>query len=247
LIERLEQKNAVFAQFKKEAEEIEGSELERLAYSLPAYESDVAAYADQIVPEAAYRQFAGLIHPYLISRGVLPDTAKRWEAGYDESQHRVVFPVRTKLGALVGCVGRATSKAIWPPYLNYWNFDKGRFLFGHQLVKPQTVLIVVEGVFDAVMTWQRLGDMRRQFSVVATMGAEITDYQVDLLIDAGQALVVGLDNDAPGVKGKGKLIDRARRRFPVYQVRYPQEDAKDPDALGERFIELVLDPDIVLY
>ncbi len=81
-------------------------------------------------------------HPYLRSRGVSPKTARRFGCGYHWGQGafggRVVFPVRTPDGRLVGHVGRAVDADLEPRYRFQKGLRKGLLLLNEHAVASAT-------------------------------------------------------------------------------------------------------------
>lgn len=70
-------------------------------------------------PEKAIARFAGRLAKYAIERGVDVETARAFELGFDREEKRVIFPVRTRRGVLVGCSGRSITKKSKVKYLHY--------------------------------------------------------------------------------------------------------------------------------
>jgi DNA primase len=62
-------------------------------------------------PESSIARFANRMPKYMIERGIMIDTAKAYEIGYDREEKRATFPVRKPTGELVGMSGRSTIGA----------------------------------------------------------------------------------------------------------------------------------------
>jgi len=110
--------------------------------------------------ESMLKPFSGRVPRYAIGkppagRGLSIDTCKYWELGFDEFRNRLVVPVRNTEKDLVGLMGRAIFDEQSPKWFAYWNFRKGRYLYGEHVI-DQTLdkIIVVEGMPDVWTPWQ---------------------------------------------------------------------------------------------
>jgi len=70
-------------------------------------------------PEKSIARFAGRLAKYAIERGVDVETARAFELGFDREEKRMIFPVRTRRGVLIGCSGRTVTKKSKLKYLHY--------------------------------------------------------------------------------------------------------------------------------
>src|SRR5215203_5132390 len=144
---------------------------------------------------------------YLNQRGVDRELAaeagllsERDNGGYrDRFRNRLLFPIRTREGRVVGFGGRALGDAM-PKYLNSPQsviFDKSGLLFGLDLaqesIRQDDQVVIVEGYMDAIAAHQ-FG-----FSnVVAAMGTAVTEQQIGLVKRLSRNIVLALDADAAG-------------------------------------------------
>ena len=144
---------------------------------------------------------------YLNQRGVDPALAaeagllsERESGGYrDRFRNRLLFPIRTREGRVVGFGGRALGDAM-PKYLNSAQsviFDKSTLLFGLDLaqesIRREDQVVIVEGYMDAIAA--------HQFgypNVVAAMGTAVTEQQIGLVKRLSRNIVLALDADAAG-------------------------------------------------
>lgn len=212
----------------------------------------VLALADQIsfrksikrspvIDEELYRRYWGIYHPYWDQRGIGSETARIWEAGFDSTLGRVTLPIRCSSGKLRGATGRAVDEDVRPKYYNYWDMQKGEWLLGEHLVKG-SCLILVEGPFDAVMGYQHLKDagLLGEYSILALMGATITDKQVHTLVRLGSELLLFLDRDDAGSSGAESIYKKMFGRMIVSSVSWGSSQEKDPASCGrDKFIHLV--------
>jgi hypothetical protein len=190
-------------------------------------------FRESVIEDAEYQLFDRKYHRYLRDRGVDIETAKAWEAAWDSHRRRVVFPVRRIDRSLVGAVGRAVDPGAAVKYLNYWEMRRGEVLFGEQMIEAGKALVVVEGILDAVLTWQVLRDasMLDEFGVVATMGHEVTEQQVARIIMYASRVVLFMDNDAPAEVSCRRTARRLYRKTKTAVVDYEECKKKDPGSM----------------
>ena len=144
---------------------------------------------------------------YLNQRGDDPELAaeagllsERDNGGYrDRFRNRLLFPIRTREGRVVGFGGRALGDAM-PKYLNSPQsviFDKSGLLFGLDLaqesIRREDQVVIVEGYMDAIAAHQ-FG----YSNVVAAMGTAVTEQQIGLVKRLSRNIVLALDADAAG-------------------------------------------------
>jgi DNA primase len=144
---------------------------------------------------------------YLNQRGADPALAaeagllsERESGGYrDRFRNRLLFPIRTREGRVVGFGGRAIGDAM-PKYLNSPQtviFDKSALLFGLDLaqesIRREDQVVIVEGYMDAIAAHQ-FG----YSNVVAAMGTAVTEQQIGLVKRLSRNIVLALDADAAG-------------------------------------------------
>lgn len=222
-----------------------------LAESVQDYDAPVDSYEEKLVSEMELAPMMGKTHRYLLDRGVEIETLKAWRGGFDEVKKRVIFPVRRRDGGLVGAVGRAIHDEQKPKYLNYFAFDKGRYLFGEHLVKAGTAVVVCEGLLDAVCTWQALGKsgLLDRYSVVSFLGANATVFQLRRLVKYTDEVILFLDNDPAGWSGQLAAAKFLQDKLVLRAVRYPTTVGGDPASLVEEGVDvgaLVVGSDLLL-
>ena len=144
---------------------------------------------------------------YLTQSGV--DAAMAVEAGLlverdgggfrDRFWNRLLFPIRTREGRVVGFGGRALGDAM-PKYLNSAQsaiFDKSALLYGLDLaqdaIRGADQVVIVEGYMDAIAAHQ-FGHA----NVVAAMGTAVTEQQIGLVKRLSRNIVLALDADSAG-------------------------------------------------
>lgn len=225
------------------ANEIEALDPEWIANSVGDYDEPVESYKERIIDESAIEPMMGRTHKYALEdRGFDIETLKVWGGGYDRKQRRIVFPVRKQDGTLVGMTGRAIN---WPDqkpkYFNYFEFDKGHYLFGAHLIRPGTKLILAEGLLDPPAVWQALNRANRldEYSVVCGMGANITRHQQKLLVGLTDELTLFLDNDTAGWEGQRALARRIQRKIMLHVVNYPKPVGGDAAELLKEGVDIM--------
>jgi DNA primase len=169
-------------------------------------------------------------------RGITQETIDRFHLRYDSKEGRLVFPVYTSKGALVGFRGRTTA----PSNLKYREYSellpkkqslKGNGIwFGMQFVpSPTQKIILVEGEMDAVKLSQALG---QRAGVWAAMGASISNEQIKTILAVKNPVLLFFDNDEAGIAAKNKLISKLSKLKPGIFVVTTYLNHKDPDEIA---------------
>ncbi|MCX8103139.1 MAG: DNA primase [Candidatus Bipolaricaulota bacterium] len=155
----------------------------RLGYALPRWDDLVKRFSS----EAEMLQTLGL--------------ALRSKDGafYDRFRDRLIFPIWSPAGDMIGFAGRALGDEE-PKYLNISNtplFEKGTVLYGlnfaRHTARDSATLIVVEGYTDVISAHQAGIE-----NVVAGMGTALTATQAQLLKRFAQRVILAYDRDAAG-------------------------------------------------
>lgn len=161
----------------------------------------VPAADKETIPEARMSRFTKRMHRYALDRGLTMETCKYWGMGYDSDKKRVVFPIRRRDGKLVGLTGRDVTGKAENKYHNYAGLDKSKYLFGEWLLKIGQPIIVVEGQFDAVLTWQHL-----QIPTVAPLGNGFSEAHVKTIAAFNPPFVyIFPDHDSAGFEFAEKV------------------------------------------
>jgi DNA primase len=155
-----------------------------------------------------------------------------FRAKFNDFPGRVIFPVRSMGGQLVGWSGRlATDDDFIVKKYNKWmhklDFEKGFVLFNHNnalpFIKETKETILVEGPFDVARLWSY-----GIHNVVAVMGSSLTPEQLQLVVSNAFKVKVFLDGDGAGKSGARRICEQLKRYVDVYTV---QTVNKDPDEL----------------
>lgn len=127
---------------------------------------------------------------------------------YDRFRDRIMFPIRSVQGEVIGFGGRVLDKGE-PKYLNSPEtpvFVKGRELYGlHEArtaVRQRGFVLVVEGYMDVVALAQSgFGN------AVATLGTACTAEHVHKLFRFTETVVFSFDGDAAGRRAAGRALE----------------------------------------
>ena len=139
---------------------------------------------------------------YLKGRGIVDhDTYK---LGYSEAQDMVTIPQYDPSGTIcVGFVGRSVEGK---EFKNTPKLPKSKILFNLHRVKQSSTAYVVESSFDAIRLHQQ------GISAVATLGANVSIKQCDLLLKYFNQVVVIGDNDEAGKMMSSKVLTKVGSR-----------------------------------
>lgn len=152
---------------------------------------------------------------------------------YDWFRHRVMFPIRSADGQVIGFGGRVLDDSK-PKYMNSPEtpvFSKGRELYGlyeaRQALRDKGFVLVVEGYMDVVALAQW-----GFANAVATLGTACTAEHVQKLFRFTDHVVFSFDGDAAGRRAAARALEAALpHASDLRQVRFlflPPEH--DPDS-----------------
>ncbi len=154
-------------------------------------------------------------HSYIETRGISDYTLQKYEIGYDEKNHSIVFPVRDLHGNPLFVIRRDVNT-------KFYQIPKGapkhKTLYGlNYLYGKVKEVFIVEGAIDVLSCYEA------KLPAVGLMGRTLSKNQLKLLQLAGiTKVMLFLDNDEWGVKGNldaYKIISKTPIRVDV--VKYP--------------------------
>ncbi|MGL6108926.1 MAG: DNA primase [Rubrivivax sp.] len=129
---------------------------------------------------------------------------------YDRFRERIMFPIRSVKGEVIGFGGRVLDKSE-PKYLNSPEtpvFVKGRELYGlfeaRTALRAKGYVLVVEGYMDVVALAQA-----GFANAVATLGTACTAEHVQKLFRFTDAVVFSFDGDAAGRRAAARALEAA--------------------------------------
>jgi len=177
-------------------------------------------------------------HPYLQERGISSAAAESMDLRVDEDDghgtERILFPLFSPDGGFYGYTGRAVLPDAQPRIRDYFGLPKKLLLLGAEHVEPHDdKIILVEGLFDYAKLFQH------GMCAVASMHANLTDYQAQILKDFGRPVVVMYDNDKAGRDGAKIVKQKLGKHVPLLKVRYPS-GTKDPGELTKNLLYRML-------
>jgi DNA primase len=158
---------------------------------------------------------------YYSARLITEESVKKFALGFSEKQDMVTIPVHSPDGMEIGFVGRSIEGK---EFKNTPGLPKSKTLFNIHRVKTADRVYVVESSFDAI----RLDQCG--FPAVATLGANVSNMQTDLLQKYFNNIIVIADNDEAGGNMKDKIVERLGSRVSVIKLDKQYKDIGDmPD------------------
>ncbi len=160
-----------------------------------------ARYDDPLLEEA------GLVRQPEAQAGDDPGAER---GRYDWFRDRVMFPIRSVQGEVIGFGGRVLDDSK-PKYINSPEtplFSKGRELYGlfeaRSALRDKGFVLVVEGYMDVVALAQS-----GYANAVATLGTACTAEHVAKLFRHTEAVVFSFDGDAAGRRAAARALEAA--------------------------------------
>lgn len=142
----------------------------------------------------------------------------KFSLGFSDKQDMVTVPVHSPDGIPVGFVGRSIEGK---EFKNTPGLPKSKTLFNLNRVKTADRVYVVESSFDAI----RLDQVG--FPAVATLGANVSNIQIELLQKYFNNIIVIADNDEAGVNMKSKILEKLGSRVSVIKLDKQYKDIGD--------------------
>jgi DNA primase len=188
-----------------------------------------------LVKEETYKAFDELIIKRLHNGLVASERAKnyftyrkiqkpsciKFSLGYSEKQDMVTVPVHSPDGIPLGFVGRSIEGK---DFKNTPGLPKSKTLFNLHRVKKSDRVYVVESTFDAI----RLDQVG--LPAVATLGANVSSTQIELLQKYFNNIIVIADNDEAGGNMKDRIVEKLSTRVSVIKLNNQYKDIGDmPD------------------
>ena len=155
---------------------------------------------------------------YFEGRLITEDSVEKFKLGYSEKQDMVTIPVFAPDGMLVGFVGRSIEGK---DFKNTPGLPKSKLLFNLHKIKTSDKVFVVESSFDAI----RLAQVG--IPAVATLGANVSNMQIDLLQKYFNNIFVVADNDEAGGNMKNKIIEKLGSRVSTITIDKKYKDIGD--------------------
>ena len=172
---------------------------------------------------------------YYLNRNVSKESIEKFKLGYSENMDMVTIPVHSPEGLLLGFVGRSVEGKT---FKNTPGLPKAKTLFNLNRVKTSKNVYVVESSFDAI----RLDQCG--FPAVATLGSNVSNFQIDLLKKYFNDIIVIADNDDAGNNMVKKLREKLSSRVSVLSLDTQYKDIGDMDDEGIRALSFDFDKSI---
>ena len=176
---------------------------------------------------------------YLASTGV---TIVRENKQFDRFKGRVMFPIHSMSGRILGFGGRTlssdkkTAKYVNSPESDIYH--KSKILYGIYQAKKEIAkqdnCFLVEGYTDVISFYQSGIE-----NVVASSGTALTSDQIRLVNRLTKNITVLFDGDAAGIRASIRGIDLILEQgMNVKVVTFP--DGEDPDSFAKKHTEVAL-------
>jgi DNA primase len=172
---------------------------------------------------------------YFNYRKITSQSCSKFSLGYSEKQDMVTVPVHSPDGITIGFVGRSIEGK---EFKNTPGLPKSKTLFNLNRVKTSSRVYVVESSFDAI----RLDQVG--FAAVATLGATLSNAQIDLLQKYFNDIIIIADNDEAGSNMRTKIIEKLGSRVSVIQLDKKYKDIGDMDDDAIKNLEFRFDKSI---
>lgn len=193
---------------------------------------------DALLRAATEKQFK----PELLEKVGLVKQRSGGEGFYDVFRDRVMFPILSPVGKVLGFSGRVVPGGKqdddFEPakYINTSEtpvYHKSSVLYGLKQAKTEIrgreEAVLVEGQADVVSLYQ--AGIK---NVVASSGTALTQQQVNLLARYAKTVVLLYDADSAGVNAALKAVEIVLTGgLAVYVVQLP--DGSDPDSFAQQF------------
>ncbi len=156
---------------------------------------------------------------------------------YDKFRNRIIFPIFSTNGRIVGFGGRTLSTGEnTPKYLNSKEskiYSKRKILYGlyhaKEEIRKTDKVILVEGYMDLISLYQ--AGIK---NVVASSGTALTDEQVQLLSRFSKNIIVLFDADSAGQTAAARSIEiLLKRDFEIRIMTLPE--GEDPDSFIKNY------------
>ena len=165
-----------------------------------------------------------------------PGSIIKYKLGYSVNQDMVTIPVHSPDGVCIGFVGRSIEGK---QFKNSVDLPKSKTLFNLHRVKMEDKVYVVESSFDAI----RLDQVG--FPAVATLGANVSNTQIELLQKYFNNIIVIADNDEAGGNMKDRITERLGSRVSVIQLNKQYKDIGDMSDEEIKKLEVQFDKTIM--
>ena len=155
---------------------------------------------------------------YYTSRGITEKSLEIFGLGYSETTKMVTIPMHSPDGMLLGFVARSIEGK---EFKNTPGLPKSKILFNLHRIKASRNVYVVESSFDAIRLHQN------GLPAVATLGANVSGRQVELLQKYFNDIIVIADNDEAGEQMRERLYKRLGSKMSTIKLDSKYKDIGD--------------------
>jgi DNA primase len=173
---------------------------------------------------------------YYHGRRITEMSIKKFHLGYSEKQDMVTIPVHSPDGMCVGFVGRSIEGK---DFKNTPGLPKSKVLFNLHRIKNSDKVYIVESSFDAI----RLDQVG--LPAIATLGANVSNTQTELLKKYFNNIIVIADNDEAGNNMKQRISDKLGSRVSVIEIDPKYKDIGDMEDEAIKKLEYRFDNSII--
>lgn len=167
----------------------------------------------------------------LLEKAGLIIAKKNRDGHYDRYRNRIIFPITSHVGKVVGFGGRVLDPEDEPKYINSPEtkvYNKSRVLYGlfqaRNEIRKRDEVLLVEGYTDVIALHQAGLE-----HAVATCGTAVTVEQIKLLSRYTNRIVLLYDADSAGIRAAFRAIDLILEHgFGASAVSLPP--GQDPDS-----------------
>jgi DNA primase len=172
---------------------------------------------------------------YYEGRRITEESVKKFKLGFSEKQDMVTIPVASPDGMTVGFVGRSVEGK---DFKNTPGLPKSKVLFNLHRIKSSNVVYVVESSFDAI----RLDQVG--LPAVATLGANVSNIQINLLQKYFNNIIVIADNDEAGGNMKDRIKEKLGPKVTVVKLNSKYKDIGDMEDTAIKELDISFDSTI---
>lgn len=176
---------------------------------------------------------------YMSRRSINIDSMKKFMIGYSEKQDMITVPVSAPDGLCLGFVARSVEGK---EFKNTPGLPKSKVLFNLHRARKFATVYVVESSFDAIRLDQN------GVPAVATLGANVSKGQLELLTKYFNGVIVIGDNDDAGKGMQEKVLEKLGKRATLIAIPSRFKDVGDmTDSDIHELVRRIDDPLLSLY
>lgn len=176
---------------------------------------------------------------YFEGRRISENSVKRFLLGYSNNQDMVTIPMTSPDGStFVGFVARSVEGK---EFKNTPKLPKSKILFNLHHAKKYNTVYVVESSFDAIRLDQN------GVAAVATLGANVSKTQIQLLTKYFNSVIVVADNDDAGKEMQEKISSNLKSRATLISIPNRFKDIGDMTDTDIRELTLKVNDPLLNY